>query len=174
MNSKAHRPEARSGIRTSRITPNILLDKVFTFPDGLPAFEEVHHFMFACKPETAPFVFMRALEPAHLGFVCIDPFTICPGYKLNLSDGDTSFLDLSKPEEALILSIVTPSPDVHLTTANLQSPLIINLRNCRCRQIIGADLNLPVRYSIWEALKSMSQMTPVLNAPDVEAKCSAA
>lgn len=158
--------------RSMKLAPKILMDKVFHFPDGLPAFEEVRQFIFACKAETAPFIFMRALAPTHLGFACIDPFLICPGYKLNLSDADTSFLDITTPDEVLILSIVTPSADVQQTTANLQSPLVINLRSCRGRQIILAEQNYPVRYSIWDALKRLSQDAPLLTAE--EGKCSAA
>jgi flagellar assembly factor FliW len=174
MNSQTTRSNAEpTDIRSLKRTPQILMDKVFHFPDGLPAFEEVRQFIFACKPDTAPFIFMRALEPAQLGFVCIDPFLICPGYKLDLSDADTAFLDIANPGEVMILSIVTPSPDVHLTTANLQSPLVINLRTCRGRQIIFAEQNYPVRYSIWEALKNLAREIQVL-APEAEGTRSAA
>ena len=156
MNSNPTRLNAKLGVtQSTKPAAQVLMDKVFRFPEGLPAFEDVRQFIFACKPETAPFVFMRALEPAHLGFVCIDPFLICPGYKLNLNDSDAAFLDIANPDELMILSIVTPSSDVRLTTANLQSPIFVNLRTCRGRQIIFAQQNYPVRYTIWDALKGM-------------------
>ena len=174
MNETATRPDTvPSATGSTKLATQSLKDKVFFFPDGLPAFEEVHQFFFACRPETAPFLFMRALEPVHLGFVCIDPFLIRPGYKLDLSDADTAFLDIAKPDEVLVLSIVTPSPDVRQTTANLQSPLVVNLRTCRGRQIIGADTSYPVRYAIWEELKHFAREAP-LPVPAAEGSRSAA
>ena len=173
MKAQAKRSKTNAGDQAMKATPQILMDKVFHFPDGLPAFEDVRQFIFACRAETAPFIFMRALAPAQVGFACIDPFVICPGYKLNLSESDTAFLDVTSPEDVLILSIVNPSEDVQLTTANLQSPLVINLRSCRGRQIIAAQQDYPVRYSIWDALKRMAQNAPLLTA-EVEGKCSAA
>ena len=174
MNAKNNCTDAKQGvIRSPKLTTQILMDKAFFFPEGLPAFEAVQQFIFACKPETAPFIFMRALDPAHLGFVCIDPFLICPGFKLDLSNADTAFLGITNPEEILILSIVTPSQNVRQTTANLQSPLVINLRAHRGRQIIGAEHNYPVRYSIWEALKGLAQEAQT-TAADTERKRSAA
>ena len=171
---KAQPSQANGGDhRSMKATPQILMDKVVHFPDGLPAFEDVRQFIFACKAETAPFIFMRALAPAQVGFACIDPFVICPGYNLNVSEADMAFLDITNPDDVLILSIVNPSENIRLTTANLQSPLVINLRNCRGRQIILAEQNYPVRYSIWDALKRMAQNAPVLTA-EVEGKCSAA
>ena len=175
MNSQVTRAHAeKRTLPPTKNTPPILRDKVFHFPDGLPAFEEVREFIFACKPETAPFIFMRALEPAQLGFVCIDPFLICPGYKLDLSDADTALLNLADPADVLVLSIVNPSPDVHQTTANLQSPLVINLRTSQGRQIICAEQNYSVRYSIWDALKGLSQQEGPVLAPRIESKRSAA
>lgn len=174
MNSQATRADVEPGVvRSTKLTPQIL-DKVFLFPEGLPAFEEVRQFIFACKPETAPFIFMRALEPVQLGFVCIDPFLICPGYKLDLSDADTAFLDIATPDDVLILSIVTPSPDVHQTTANLQSPLCINMRTCRGRQIIFAEQDYPVRYFIWEELRRVARELPMLAPEAADGKRSAA
>ena len=174
MNMQTKRLNTESGaLRSIKLAPKILMDKVFQFPDGLPAFEEVRQFFFAFKPETAPFIFMRALEPKQVGFVCIDPFLICPGYKLDLSDADAAFLEITNPNEVLILSIVTPSPDVHQTTANLQSPLVINLRTGCGRQVIFAAQNYPVRYSIWEALQRIAQEGPAI-VPDAESACSAA
>ncbi len=174
MNSYTSNTDTEPGHKRSiSPTPQALMEQVFVFPEGLPAFEEVRQFFFACKPETAPFIFMRAIEPAQLGFVCVDPFMICPGYKLDLSNADAAALDIKTPDEVMILSIVTPSPDVHKTTANLQSPLCINLRTRQGRQLIYAQQDYPVRYFIWEELKRMTREAPLL-APAADGKRSAA
>jgi flagellar assembly factor FliW len=148
-------------------------DCVFHFPEGLPAFEEVKEYVLLCKPETTPFLFLRAMEPANLGFVCIDPFLISPGYKPRISDADAAALEINGSDEILILSIVTASPDVRKTTANLQGPLVINLRTRKGRQIICDHQDYPVRYGIWEALDLMADK-PAAHVAPAEPKRSAA
>jgi flagellar assembly factor FliW len=154
--TKTHpKPSVTVGSRTT--LPITTENSVFLFPDGLPAFEEAKQFVFTCKPETSPLLFMCATEPANLGFACIDPFLICPEYKPRISDADAAFLEINDTDEILILSIVTASPDVRKTTANLQGPLAINLRTRKGKQIICDRQDYPVRYAIWDALERMAE-----------------
>jgi flagellar assembly factor FliW len=130
-------------------------ENVFHFPDGLPAFENVKEFVFLCKPDTRPFFFMQALEPQDLAFVCIDPFLIYPGYKPRISNQDVNFLHLSRPEDAMIISIVTVTRNVSDITVNLQGPVVINIQASLGKQIICDGQDYPVRYRMWDALKNI-------------------
>ena len=126
---------------------------IFHFPEGLPAFENSKEFVFLFKAETTPFVYMQALEPADLSFVCVDPFIICPGYAPRLSEADLTFLHLKKPEDLMLLSIVTVAKKVEDTTANLQGPIAINFTASIGKQIICDNQHYPVRYKIWDGIK---------------------
>ncbi len=165
------KPTGNTGRRS--VQPIIQDESVFEFPEGLPAFEEAKQFVFSCRPETSPLLFMRATEPATLGFVCIDPFLICPEYKPRISDADAAFLEIGDTDEILILSIVTASPDVRKTTANLQGPLAINLRTRKGKQIICDRQDYSVRYAIWEALERLTDSAPA-DATSAEPNRSAA
>jgi flagellar assembly factor FliW len=131
-------------------------ENIFHFPEGLPAFEDVKEFIFLLRPETMPFVFMHSLNPPDLAFVCMDPFLVCADYEPRISDADTNFLRLSKPDDALLLAIVTAREDVRECTANLQAPLVINIQSCIGKQIICDGQQYPVRFKIWEALDRIS------------------
>jgi flagellar assembly factor FliW len=150
--------------KQERITPDpysrlialpIHSENIFHFPEGLPAFEDVKEFVFLCKPDTRPFFFMQALEPKDLAFVCIDPFLVCPDYQPIISAADAKFLHLDRPEDALIVSIVTVAKDVHNITTNLQAPVVINISAGIGKQIICDSQNYPVRYRIWEELNKI-------------------
>jgi flagellar assembly factor FliW len=130
-------------------------EKIFHFPEGLPAFEYIKEFVFLFKPKTAPFLYMQALEPADISFICIDPFLIYPNYKPRLSDRDVSFLHLNKAEDVLMLSIVTIRESVTEITANLQGPITINMQASLGKQIICENQKYPVRYKIWDSLNQM-------------------
>lgn len=129
-------------------------EHVFHFPQGLPAFEEFKNYLFTINPETSPFVFMQAIEPAGLSFVCIDPFLVCPDYTPRIGPDDQETLCLSRPESLMLLSIVTVRSNVRETTANLQGPLAINIENSIGKQILCDGQSYPVRLKIWDALEA--------------------
>lgn len=130
-------------------------ENIFHFPDGLPAFEDAKEFVFLCKPGTRPFFFMQSVDKPDLSFVCIDPFLICPEYAPRISEMDMKFLHVESMDDVLVISIVTASARVEETTANLQGPIIVNIRACICKQIICDGQNYPVRYRIWDALNRL-------------------
>ncbi len=130
-------------------------EHIFHFPQGLPAFEEFKDYVFTINPDTSPFIFMHAIEPAGLSFVCVDPFLVYSSYAPRIGPADQEFLHANRPEDIMLLSIVTVRPDVRETTANLQGPLAINIRSSIGKQIICEGQSYPVRHRIWDAIETM-------------------
>ena len=130
-------------------------EHIFHFPLGLPAFEDFKNYVFTIKPDTSPFMFMNAIEPAGLTFVCVDPFLVHPRYAPRIGLADQEFLHATRPEDILLLSIVTVRPDVRETTANLQGPLAINMKTSMGKQIICEGQSYPVRHRIWDVIETM-------------------
>jgi len=132
---------------------NTLDEKVvFTFPDGVPAFEDSKHFVLVINEKIKPFFYLKSQDVPGLGFVCIDPFIICSGYSIKIPAKDQSLLGLNDPSSAFVLSFVTVEKDPHETTANLLAPVVINTENMQGRQVI-LDENWPVRFNIWHGLE---------------------
>ncbi len=132
-------------------------NNIFNFPEGLPAFEHVKQFVFVHKPNTSPFLFMTALEPGDLSFVCVDPFLICPDYSPRIGEADMNFLHAENSDSLLLLSIVTVTPEAENITANLQGPLAINMNACIGRQIVCENNAYPVRFRMWDALNKVRE-----------------
>ncbi len=130
-------------------------EHIFHFPMGLPAFEDFKNYVFIIKPDTHPFLFMNAIEPAGLSFVCVDPFLVHPRYSPRIGPADQEFLRASHSEDILLLSIVTVRPDVQETTANLQGPLAINIKTSIGKQIMCEGQSYPVRHRIWDSIETM-------------------
>lgn len=129
-------------------------EHIFHFPEGLPAFEEFKEYIFAFKPGMSPFIFMHAVEPPGLSFVCVDPFLVCSEYAPRLGPADQEFLHIESSEEVLLLSIVTVRPDVREITANLQAPLAINMRTSIGKQIMCEGRHYPIRHRVWDAIET--------------------
>lgn len=135
---------------------NIITEETtFTFPDGIPAFEEAKNFSLYTSKDMEPFVYLKSHEVEDLGFVCIDPFLINKEYLVKITAADLLKLELEKAEDAVLLSFVTVKPDPKENTANLLAPVILNLKNQIGRQIILE--NYPVRYNIWSGLDEFTE-----------------
>ena len=130
-------------------------ENVFTFPEGILGFEDVKEYIFLINEKVAPFMFMQALDNTGLSFVCVESFLIRPDFSLKLNESHVELLQLDAPEHALVLSLVTVNSDVRKFTANLLSPIVINMKKSIGRQVIPENSIYPVRYNVWEALEQM-------------------
>lgn len=140
-----------------RNAANVLGDTViFSFPDGIPAFENSKRFIIVLNPKIKPFVYLKSLDIDDLGFICVDPFLVCRDYSIKVPAKDLSLLGLKSPAEAMILSMVTVDRDPQNTTCNLLAPVIINVINQTGRQVILEE-TYPVRYRIWEGLEALEK-----------------
>lgn len=137
--------------RTVRIP--VSNDNIFTFPDGVPAFEDYKQFVLYCNTDMQPFFFMKSIGVSpEVSFVCIDPFLICPEYQMKVGPADLKALHLKRSEDTFAFAFVTVRDDPCEITANLQGPVIVNLKNSMGRQIICDGKQNDVRYRVWDAL----------------------
>ncbi len=130
-------------------------ESIFSFPEGIPAFEDIHEFVFVMNPDTQPFIEMRALSERRLSFVCVDPFLIHDDYQPTIPESELEAISLDDPEDLLLLSIVTVAADARDFTANLRGPLAINLHNSCGRQIVCSNEEYAVRHRMWDAMECM-------------------
>lgn len=130
-------------------------ENIFTFPEGLFGFKNIKEYIFILNNKVRPFMFMHAMDGSDTCFICIEVFQICPDYNIVLSNSCINLLELKKPTDALMLSLVTVANKMENTTANLMSPLVINMANKTGYQVIADQETFPVRYKIWDALEKM-------------------
>jgi len=126
---------------------------VFNFTEGIPAFEHARQFNLVSSDEIKPFLYLESLDVENLGFVCLDPFIVYPNYSVKIAGRDLSMLQLNDPGEAFVLCFATIAENPQETTINLLAPVIININNCRGRQVIQEGY--PVRYNIWHAIENI-------------------
>lgn len=125
-------------------------DEILYFPKGLPGFEDEHRFLYL-QPDKSVFGCLQSCDSPELAFVVISPFTVCPDYSFDLDNEITEQLGVRKPEEVLLLSIVTiPPGKADKATVNLQAPLVINVTGRQGQQAILADLGYPVRCRLFK------------------------
>jgi len=139
------------------IIKTVYPENIFTFPEGILGFESIKEYVFLLNEKVKPFLFMQALHDSDLSFVCVETFLIKSDYNMKLPERSVEFLEMEKPEDALVLSLVTIRKKIEDITANLMSPIVINLRNSRAKQVIFDKSPYPVQYKIWEAMTAAEQ-----------------
>ncbi len=147
-------------IETKRFgTLDIRSENVVAFPEGLIGFPDCHEFVAVDFQDTGGSVrWLQAVcEPA-LGFVALDPKAVFPSYEPDFSPNDLELLD-SRPEDLVMLSIVTVPPDIRNMTANLQAPIVISPRKRLGRQVITSSTEYTTKHNVFTALARLSKRT---------------
>ena len=113
-------------------------------PSGLPGFENERHMIPVEIPAHRPLVFLQSTERSGVCFVSLPVMTICPDFKLHLTEDERvslMFPDARDPEigaDVLCLALLFPSG--RTVEANLDAPVVINLHNSRCLQALSPEV----------------------------------
>jgi len=111
-------------------------EEVVRFPNGLPGFLEEKEFAVIPFSEDGTFIILQSLQTPELGFVLTNPFIFYPDYDFNLENQAVDTLDLDSSEDVTVYTVLTMADPFHLTTANLQAPVVVNVKKKLGKQII--------------------------------------
>jgi len=127
-------------------------DRILTIPEGLYGFEDYKEYALI-ESEYEPFIWLQSTTKADLAFLIVDPFLICSEYETDIDDETLAKIGITKPEEIIIMTIVTVPQDGSSITANFQGPLLINKTTKKCMQVILNDNRWSTKVNILELLK---------------------
>ncbi|MHB8621350.1 MAG: flagellar assembly protein FliW [Chloroflexota bacterium] len=122
--------------------------QIVTFEAGLIGLPQLKVFALIEDETSLPIRLLQCVSVPEFVFVVINPFTVYPEYDIEISDDDAASLGVKSPADVLVLAIVTIPEDVRFVTANLLSPLVINMRTKRGKQILLSDTDYPINYRI--------------------------
>jgi flagellar assembly factor FliW len=110
--------------------------ELLQFPQGLHGFPECRNWVLVPTKRDGLF-WLQSADHAPLAFLLVDPFTHFPGYAVDLSSGDLARVGTTEASEIVVLAVVTVgSKDGAPPTANLQGPVILNMRARHGHQIV--------------------------------------
>ena len=119
-------------------------DSVFSFPEGLPGFEDQRQFLLLERPETRPLVFLQSLSTPGLCFITVPVRVAKADYELRMPPEDVASLGISTGgppgigRDVLCLAIVSLQEN-RAPTVNLLSPVVINILDRHGIQTIQVD-----------------------------------
>lgn len=124
--------------------------EIYTFEEGVYGFTDSKRFVFiGTITAEFPFLWMQSLEDEKAVFVVTNPFLFKEAYDFQLSDSSVKALALDGIEEAAVYTMVVVPENVKDTTTNLKSPIVLNLRAKKGRQVILTE-DYPYKYKIFE------------------------
>lgn len=118
------------------------------FEKGLPGFENHKNFEINDIEENQKFKVVNSLDDKSVGFIAVSPFDIKKDYEIKLDDDTINLLKIDKPEDVLLLNIVTLGKKLENSTVNLKAPLVMSVKNKLGAQLILQD----DKYNIKEPL----------------------
>jgi flagellar assembly factor FliW len=116
----------------------------YCFPAGIPGYQDETTFVLLNLPGKEPLVFLQSARTPALCFLALPILVADPHYKLSVSFEDLQILELEltrQPRigsEVLVLTLLAIEEGAS-ATANLMSPIVMNLNNRRAVQAIRCD-----------------------------------
>lgn len=140
---------------TTRHYGEIEIDErqIFEFTEGILGFDYVRKFaIFDSNDDKSPFKWMQAVDEPELAFVVISPVEVFGEYELKVAEQDLENIGAGKPDELVVLAIVTIPEDPQNMTVNLQGPVIINPATGKGRQVISLSDRYGVRHRVMDEI----------------------
>jgi flagellar assembly factor FliW len=134
-------------VNTTRFgTVDIDESRVITFPTGLLGFSSFRRFALLQPDDEGIFFWLQSLEAPDLAFVVTDPSLWVEEYEATIRREQMEELELDSIDNAQVFVIVNKYDNS--LTANMQGPLVINLRNHKAMQLVLAEKRWTTRHEI--------------------------
>ncbi len=132
--------------------PRIDNEKIFTFPQGIPGFEEYTTFKIFHKDDDAVTAYwLQSCDSPAVTFTLVDPTEYDLNYDLYLSDSEQETLQATDPMDiGIFLMLIKPGNDSQLQQtqlgANISGPLVLNVpQQLGLQKVLGkANLNVNI------------------------------
>lgn len=118
-------------------TVDIRADDILLFPSGVFAFEKMRHWVLLSDAHNASVGWLQSVSDPTVALPVVSPRRFLPDYQVRVNRSQLSPLELSAPDEAFVLGVV--SRHEGQLTLNLKAPLIINLDRRLGRQVVTND-----------------------------------
>jgi flagellar assembly factor FliW len=99
---------------------------IFTFPEGLHGFEQLHAFILIAEEATEPFKWLISTENPAIGFPMLNPRHIDPNYSVGA--------DL--PPQTVPMVVITLTNEYMETAANMKAPILFDCAAMTGRQTL--------------------------------------
>ncbi|WP_062108985.1 flagellar assembly protein FliW [Bacillus niameyensis] len=124
-------------------------DSILTFEKGIPGFPDEKKFTLLPLPDMSSVSVLQSIETPALAFVIADPYSFYKEYNFSLDENTVEQLEISGSEDVSAFVILTVHDPFEKTTANLQAPIIVNVKTNHAKQVILNDENYKTKTPLF-------------------------
>ena len=122
-------------------------DAVFVFEDGLYGFEDSKKFaVFEKSIDDISFLYLQSLDHEIPCFLVFEPWELYPNYRPILSHEDLSLCQVDSIDQLIFLTIANVPSTIENLSINIKSPVVLNPKTRKARQVILQNPDYTVRY----------------------------
>lgn len=130
-------------------SPETKQKNIITFQNGILGFEDVHEYLLYHEDDNNVIWSLQAADAETPSFIVIDPFTIVPDYRPELSAADLAAFGTTDFSSLCFLVIAVIRPELSESVVNLKAPVVIDINTKQARQIILEDSDYPIRCPLF-------------------------
>lgn len=125
-------------------------EDIIKFVDPMYGFDEHLEYLLLGNVEPdLPFHWLQAIDGESVTFVIVDPFLFVENYDFELDDLTVEQLSIESIEDIMVYTTVVIPENIEEITVNLKSPVIINIKNKKAKQVI-LDGEFPYKHMIFK------------------------
>lgn len=128
--------------------------KVILMAGPILGFEQLRRYILIVPDEKKPFWWLQSVDDGAVAFVVANPFAVKTDYEPEISGDVAEALQIERPEEAVVLTIVTIRKEPLKVTLNLKAPLVINPVTKTGGQVVLEDPEQPIQFDVTDGLKA--------------------
>jgi flagellar assembly factor FliW len=123
---------------------------ILHFEQGLPGFEDEKQFVLL-PMEGTPFSTLQSVTTKDLAFFTTNPFLFFKEYDFELVEPVQEQLEIKEESDVLVQVILTIHDPLDKSTANLQAPIVINIKENLAKQVVLSDNRYRTRHELSES-----------------------
>lgn len=122
-------------------------DAVYEFDEGLYGFEDAKRFaIFEKAIEDVSFLYLQATDNIVPCFLVFEPWDLHPDYRPILTREDMELCKVDSIDDLIFLVIASVPSTVADLSINIKSPVVLNPKTRKARQVILQNPKYTVRY----------------------------
>ena len=122
-------------------------DAIYEFPEGIYGFETDKRFaVFSKQIEDFSFLYMQSMDNLVPCFLVFEPWDLHSDYQPSVSDEDLKSCQADHIDDLIFLVIATVPKKIEELSVNIKSPIVLNPKTRKARQVILQNADYKVRY----------------------------
>lgn len=123
-------------------------DQKWTFPKGIPGFENEKEFALLPIEGNNIFQVLQSMKTSDVAFIVANPYILVENYSFDVDEPTIDLLNIESEQDVFVLGVLSLKQPFEASTINLQAPLIFQINTKKAKQMILNDNSFSMRHPI--------------------------